>query len=167
MNFDQAFVKLIDVEKGFQRDPADNGNWTGGRRDMGRLKGTKYGISAAAYPEEDIENLTLERAKDLYRRDYWGPAGCDAVPVEVKFPLFDTAVNAGVMTSIRLLQRAACVSDDGVLGPKTLQAVQSMPPLRLLLRFTGHRHRYNVECRSWKDHGGGWTRRVADLQLEA
>jgi lysozyme family protein len=71
MSFESAFTRLIDVEKGFQADPRDRGNWTGGEPGRGLLKGTKFGISAAAYPSEDIEHLTLERAQLLYRRDYW------------------------------------------------------------------------------------------------
>lgn len=40
--------------------------------------------------------MTLERAKPIYRRDYWGPAGCDAVPHGIRFDLFDMAANSGV-----------------------------------------------------------------------
>jgi lysozyme family protein len=97
VNFDQAFARLVDPqhEGGFQNAHDDRGNWTGGEVGKGRLLGTKYGISAMTYPGEDIENLTLERAKELYRRDFWGPAGCDAVPDALKFDVFDMAVNSG------------------------------------------------------------------------
>jgi hypothetical protein len=47
MGFDRAFEETIGLEGGFSRNPDDNGNWTGGRRGLGELKGTKYGISAA------------------------------------------------------------------------------------------------------------------------
>lgn len=166
MNFDDAFTRLIDVEKGYQNDPNDHGNWTGGSVGLGNLRGTKYGVSAGAYPGEDIQNLTLDRAKLLYRRDYWGPAGCDALQPEVKFAMFDLAVNSGVKASIRLLQKAVGEVQDGMLGPLTLQAAQSMNPLRLLLRLNAYRLRYICDARSWSEHGKGWTRRVADLQLE-
>src|SRR5260370_488052 len=36
----------------------------------GEQKGTKYGISARAYPNEDIKNLTKQRAAELFQRDY-------------------------------------------------------------------------------------------------
>lgn len=41
-------------------DRNDKGNWTGGRVGVGQLKGTKYGISAAAYLHLGIKSLTLE-----------------------------------------------------------------------------------------------------------
>lgn len=163
MTFDEAFVLLIGHEKGFQNDPNDRGNWTGGKVGVGVLKGTKYGISAAAYPGEDIANLTLERAKFLAHRDYWGPAGCDAVPPGMKFDLLDTAYHGGVKPAVRMLQRAAGVDDDGVLGPRSLQAIQTMDPERLLARFNGWRlDALNDNPELWRRYGGGWSQRIAE-----
>lgn len=161
MDFDAAFSQLISVEAGFQNNPKDRGNWTGGTVGNGLCKGTKYGISASAYPAEDIGNLALERAKLLYRRDYWGPAGCDAVPDALKYDLFDTAVNSGYKTAVKLLQRACGEPADGALGPHTLQAIQSMAPTRLQARFDGWRLEYLTEADGWDTFGKGWARRVA------
>lgn len=149
MTFDEAFVKLIGHEGGYSLDPRDRGGET------------KFGISKRAYPLEDIKALTLDRAKLIYRRDYWGPAGCDAVPPAVKFDLFDTAVNSGVGRAIRLLQRAVAETEDGVLGPRTLQAVQSMPADRLRARYNAHRLLFMADAPTWPAHGRGWARRVA------
>lgn len=154
MNFDTAFAKLVGVEGGYVNDSADAGGET------------KWGISSRSYPGENIAELTQERAKLLYHRDFWGPAGCDAVPDELKYPLFDTAVNAGGKTAVKILQQAVGEVEDGVLGPHTLQALQSMQPARLLCRFLGARHLHNAGCTTWSAHGKGWTRRVALLQLE-
>lgn len=167
MDFDQAFERLRGHEGGFTQDTRDRGNWTGGEVGKGVCKGTKFGISAAAYPGEDIQNLTLERAKELYRRDYWGPAGCDGVPPAVKFDLFDFAVNSGVRTAVKCLQRAVGETPDGILGPLTLQAVQSMPPLRLVARFNGARLMHLADVPTWPAYGRGWARRVAANLLEA
>lgn len=161
MDFAQAFERLIGHEGGFTQDTRDRGNWTGGEIGKGICKGTKFGISAAAYPGEDIEHLTLVRAKLLYARDYWGPAGCDAVPEGIKFDLFDMAVNSGVRTAIKTLQRAVGEDIDGILGVRTLMAVQSMPALRLLARFNGARLEYMASATTWPAHGRGWARRVA------
>ena len=48
-----------------------------------------------AYPKEDIKNLTLERAKQLYKRDYWDKCRCDELPNAIRFHVFDVAVNSG------------------------------------------------------------------------
>lgn len=126
---------------------------------------TRYGISKAAYPSEDIAHMTRERAKLLYRRDYWGPAGCEVVPAAIKFDLFDTAVNSGVKTAVRLLQKAAGVAEDGDLGPRTLEALQSMPPDRLRLRFSACRRQLWANLKNWQQFGRGWTLRQAKNDL--
>lgn len=150
MDFDAAFDKLLGHEGGYVNDPQDPGGET------------RYGISKRSYPGEDIKSLTLARAKEIYRRDYWGPAGCDAVPEAIKFDLFDTAVNAGVKTAIRFLQKSVGETQDGILGPRTLQAVQSMNPWRLFARFNGHRLDHLNNLPTWPRFGRGWSQRIAD-----
>lgn len=149
MNFDQAFEKLIGHEGGYVNNPADPGGET------------KFGISRRAYPLEDIKTITLDHAKALYLRDYWGPAGCDAVPDGVKFDLFDMAVNSGPVTAIKTLQRAVGATPDGLLGPLTLQAVNSMPAARLVARLNGHRLDLMTDLKTWPVFGRGWAKRVA------
>lgn len=155
MNFDDAFVRLIGHEGGVSNNPADGGGLT------------KYGISKRAYPGEDIINLTLDRAKRIYHQDYWGPAGCDTVPEAIKFDLFDMAVNSGVKTAIKTLQKAVGQFEDGVLGPKTLQAIQSTLGPRLVARFNGSRLMFMTDLGVWPTFGKGWARRIASNLLES
>jgi lysozyme family protein len=151
MTFDDAFEKVIGHEGGYVDDPLD----PGGR--------TKYGISQRAYPGEDIQAMTLERAKAIYKRDYWGPAGCDLVPEALRFDLFDMAVNQGVKTAIKALQHAVHETQDGIIGPKTLQAIQSSYIHQLLYRFTAARlvAYTRADDARWARFGRGWIRRVA------
>lgn len=151
MNFDQAFERLIGHEGGYVNNPADPGGET------------KFGISRRAYPLENIKAMTLERAKVLYLRDYWGPAGCDAVPDGIKFDLFDMAVNGGVISATKCLQRAAGVLADGQIGPITLQALTNMPAPRLIARFNGWRlDALNDNPTLWANFGRGWAQRIAE-----
>lgn len=167
MNFDQAFERLIGHEGKFQNDPRDRGNWTSGVIGQGVNNGTKYGISAMAYPTVDIANLTLESAKRIYLRDYWGPAGCDAVPDAVRFDLFDMAVNSGVKSAIRTVQKAVGEIEDGILGPRTLQAISSMQAPRLVARFNGARLMFVADLTTWPAFGRGWAKRIASNLLNA
>jgi lysozyme family protein len=155
MDFDAAFERLIGHEGGYVNDPRDPGGET------------KFGISKRAYPGEDIASLTLDRAKAIYRRDYWGPAGCDAVPDAIRFDLFDMAVNAGVKPAVRTLQGAVGADADGVLGPKTLMAVNSADAGKLLARFNGQRLKMLADLPTWDRFGRGWARRIASNLLEA
>lgn len=149
-SFDSCFERLIGHEGGYVNDPRDPGGET------------KFGVCKRSYPMEDIAGMTLDRAKQIYRRDFWSPAGCDAVPDELRFDLFDTAVNSGVKTAIKMLQRAAGAFPDGVLGPNTLLHVTSMNPHRLMARFNGQRLDYLNDLPTWPAFGKGWTQRVAE-----
>lgn len=101
------------VEGGLSMDPDDKGNWTGGKVGLGVLKGTNHGISAAAYPNEDIKNMSKARAIELYKRDYWDPVMKHiGTMTHLKLMAFDCAVNQGVSVAIKLLQSVAAVGGD-------------------------------------------------------
>jgi lysozyme family protein len=162
MTFDESFERLVDP----QHEGAvvvNNPNDPGGL--------TKYGISKRSYPSEDIANLTLDRAKQIYQRDFWGPAGCDALPDLLKYEMFDLAVNTSApghpVTAIKLLQQAVGSFPDGVLGPNTLQAVGSMDAAKALRRLQAYRMRYYTGMVTWPAFGKGWVNRIAENMLEA
>jgi Glycosyl hydrolase 108 len=81
--FSQAFSIVVGIEKGYVNDPKDPGGET------------KFGVSKRRYPDEDIPNLTLERAKFLFKRDYWDLHHCDTLPWAEALLVFDTEVNGG------------------------------------------------------------------------
>jgi lysozyme family protein len=166
MKFEEAFARLVDPlhEGGYVNDPNDPGGET------------KYGISKRAYPEEDIKNLTLDRAAVLYRRDYWEPAGCDLVPDALRYQLFDLAVNTSQRgrprEAVKLLQRAAGmppVEQDGIIGTHTLMAVQAFDPYRLLTRLQGQAISYytSIPPERRDRYLAGWMNRLAANMKEA
>ena len=161
MNFDKAFDRLIGHEGVYSDDPKDPGNWTGGRVRVGELKGTKYGIAANTYGDLDIKGLTLDAAKAIYYRDWWLKAGADQLDAAIVYQLWDFAVNAGMSTAKRALQRAVGMADDGNIGPLTIAAVQAMPATDVLMRFAAQRLRFYTSLSNWPAYGKGWTNRVA------
>ncbi len=167
MTFDEAFELVIGHEGGYTRDPKDRGNWTSGVPGVGVLKGTKYGIAAHVYPTLDIENLTVADAKIIYKRDYWDRMRADQLPEEIRFDMFDTAVNSGIGNAVRMLQRAAEVAQDGAIGPVTMGAVAKIGGPRMVARFNGARLMFLADLKSFDDFGRGWTRRVASNLLKA
>jgi len=97
--FEKAFEKIIGIEGGYVNRKDDKGGET------------KYGISKKYYPDEDIKNLTLERAKEIYYKDYWKNKKLDLDKVtefdeKLAIELFDIAVNQGVPTAAKYLQEA-------------------------------------------------------------
>lgn len=160
-DFDRAFRIIVNVEKGLSKDPKDAGNWTGGKPGSGQLKGTKYGISAATYPNEDIENLTLDRAKALYRRDFWDAAQCGLLAWPLNLAVFDGAVQHDPNDARRLLQRAIGAAVDGRLGPRSLAAVAAVgDAAEAAALYMRQRIAYYRSLRGWADYGDGWTNRL-------
>jgi len=146
-----AFVIRLDIEGGYVNDPHDPGGET------------KYGISKRAYPQLNIAALTRTQAKDLYHRDYWLRAGCEALPDLIAVATFDCAVNQGVGRAKRLLQRAARVRVDGKIGPITRAAIAAADEDTLLLEFLSHRLRAYAVTRNARRYMRGWSRRVLAL----
>lgn len=162
ITFDVAFERLIGHEGRFQNDREDRGNWTSGSVGVGENKGTKYGISAMSYPHLDIKSITLEEAKEIYRRDYWERSGAEDYNGAIGFQVFDAAVNHGIENAVRFLQRAAHVADDGYIGPITLDAVKAMTVTDVLMRFNAARLRFYTKLSNWSSYGKGWANRTAD-----
>lgn len=88
--FDELVEFIFLKEGGYVNDPNDPG------------RETKYGISKRAYPNEDIKNMTKERAREIYRRDYWNKLNLDEVEFPMNLIMFDTAVNMGITAAKQL-----------------------------------------------------------------
>lgn len=163
-SFDVAFAFVVGIEKGFQDNPTDRGNWTGGRVGVGVCRGTKYGISAASYPDYDIRNLTLDQAKAIAKRDYWDVYHCDELNAEVALQVFDAAYNGG--HPAQWLQQAAGAKADGRVGPATVAAANAMDPMKLCMRIDAYRLMFMADSPA-DQFDDGWMRRIASNLLKA
>jgi len=99
-------------------DPADSGNWSGGKVNVGELKGTRYGISAAQFPGLDIKTLTVDQAREIYYQQYWLSPGFWRLPAPLSIRVADVGVTAGQGTAIKMLQRAVNVVCAGEVAPQ-------------------------------------------------
>lgn len=136
-NFDTAVAILIDEEGGYVNNPADPG------------KETKYGISKRSYPNEDIPNLTVDRAKTIYFKDYWLPLEPYALPPRMKRLAFECAVNQGV---------------GRVKG--FLDSVKGQPESIAISWFQTERALYYFALPTFKVFGKGWIRRLFKETLD-
>lgn len=158
--FSQAFAELIGNEGGFKKQYSDHMDWSGGKVGVGELRGTKYGISAGSYPDLDIENLTLDQAKAIYKRDFWDKFHGDDLRFDVGFQIFDADVNHGIGNGARMMQRALGVADDGRVGPITLGVLEKADPQGFDMKFLAERLEFFTKCSTWDENGKGWTNRV-------
>jgi lysozyme family protein len=153
MNFDRAFDRLIGNEGAYSFNAADPGGET--------MWGITARVARANGYMGDMKALARDAAGAIYKARYWDAIRADELPALLRFEVFDAAVNSGVQQAVRWLQRAAGVTDDGVLGPMTLAAVHGGDPLRLALAFNGERLELMTSLPTWGSFGRGWARRIA------
>jgi lysozyme family protein len=165
--FDQAFEIVVGHEGGYTDNPNDRGNWDTGQIGQGKLKGTKYGISAMSYPTIDIAALTLDGAKAIYRRDYWDKIEGDSLDPGLALVVFDAAVNNGVGRAVRWLQEAVGVTADGVIGDATRAAIKAADATEALVGVHAARIHFMASLPTWATFGKGWSRRLAHLPHSA
>jgi len=153
MNFDTAFDLLITHEGGFSNHPDDPGG------------ATMYGVTEAVARAEGytgaMRDLSLDFAKQIYRKRYWDACRCDQMPDQLRYPLFDAAVNSGPNQAIKWLQSAAGVKADGKIGPVTRSAVINLNPYALTKNMVGIRLRFMTNLSNWPSFSKGWARRIA------
>lgn len=165
-NFEKAFDEVIGIEGGYVNDPTDRGGET------------KYGISKRAYPDVDIKNLTLLKARKIYYNDYWKTKYLDLNKIgdySIASELFDTAVNMGVRTAAKMLQKALNLMNrngknypdmavDGYAGPVTLSAYKKVDKSILLKVLNGLQFMRYVEIvvtnPKQERFFNGWMKRV-------
>lgn len=147
--FDKLIDRVLSHEGGYVNLAADPGGET------------KFGVSKRSYPHLDIKALTREAAVEIYRRDFWDRVQGDKLHPAVAFQALDAAINHGIGNSVRWLQRAAGVADDGVIGPMTLTALGRREPSDLVLLFNAERLDFYTKLSTWESFGRGWCRRVA------
>ena len=164
--FETAFAVVVGVEGGYDASAHDPGNWTGGAVGRGVLRGTKFGISAAAYPSLDVDGLTLDQARVLYRAGYWNPLCGDLLPAPVAMIAFDCAVNQGVSAARIILQQAADVAVDGAIGPVTVAAVNRASPAALVVDIAARRALRYAQG-DMAAYGLGWMRRLITVAQQA
>ena len=145
--FEQAFTHIIGNEGGFTDNPADPGNWTGRECGQGECRGTKFGISARAYPSLDIANLPLSEAHAIYRRDYWDKLKGDELPGPLALLAFDAAVNNGLSRARRWLDLAQRQSGGA----------------EICAEFQAQRMAFMASLPTWTRFGLGWARRLCRL----
>lgn len=163
-SIDQLVHEIVNREGGFVNNSSDKGG------------ATKYGITKTVLSAwrkkpvtvQDVKNLSIEEAGDIYKKKYitdpgYLPLG-DAALIE---QMIDAGVNHGVGMSVKLLQRALKVEEDGSIGPGTLAAYKKLPPAKVVVLFMAKRAKYYgailANNPSQRTFGGGWFNRYGEM----
>lgn len=145
---------------------------------------TNFGISQKAYPNlstEYIKQMKIEEAAAIYERDYWKPLQLDKEPSQIiASEIFDSAVNEGVGTAIRRMQKAINLANypleditiDGVLGPGTWAAKARVNPVEFYvcwigLRFGRYQQLVEKNPAKFDQYFKSWTFRIKNNVVRA
>lgn len=167
-DFNTAVAKVLDLE----------GGWSNRLNDPG--KATKFGVSLrfledanidingdGVIDERDVASLTRDKAISIYREHFWKFGSI--ANQEVADKLFDIYVNMTPQSAAFVFQKALVdigkyVAVDGIMGPRTLAALNEVSPAKLLkeLRVEAilHYHARTVALPSQETNFKGWVRRA-------
>jgi len=156
-NYAQALKQVLKYEGGKVDDPRD----PGGR--------TAFGVTQDTYnawrkkqnlPTADVFTISQNEVAAIYRQEYWDRIHGDDLPSGVDFAVFDFAVNSGVSRAAKYLQAVVGVTQDGQIGPATIQATKAY----VAMAVTNKRLSFMQSLAIWSTFGKGWSARIADVK---
>ena len=159
-NFDKCFALIIGNEGGFVDNPKDPGGMT----NLGVTRRNWEIYLNRDVTETEMRGLTPEIVKPFYKSLYWDKIKGDQLPAGVDYAAFDLAVNSGVGRAARYLQQIAGTLSDGVIGPKSIEAIKSCDPKQAIEAICDMRLDFLKRLPTFVTFGKGWNRRVAEVK---
>ena len=164
MSQDDRTARVIDAiirrEGGYSDHPDDRGGKTmyGITEDVAR----RYGYDGP------MRELPLWIAREIYEEEYVRRPRLDRIADDRLFALLvDSAVQHGPRRAIQWLQQVLGVTADGIIGPKTLAALERHDPNIVYREVLAHRIAYymRIVARDPVQVGfaRGWARRIAEI----
>lgn len=151
------------AEGGYVNDPKD----PGGPTMRGITQATLSGWLGRPASVAEVVAVTEELAHEIYRANYWVPAGCDNLPIGLDYCVFDFAINSGVSRAVKVMQRLVGVREDGIMGVQTLAAIDRSDLSLLIDRYQDARLAFMKSLKIWGRFKNGWTKRVNSVRAIA
>lgn len=150
--FNIAFEKMLSHEGGYSNDPDDSGgetykgisrahhkNWSGWSR-IDKYKGKPDFLSII-----DKDDLLQNEIEEFYRSNFWSPLNADQISNQtIANSIFDFGVNAGIATSVRLIQSIIGTKADGIIGEQTVKRLNSIDFSYVQAAFTVAKMEYYI-----------------------
>ena len=179
-NFDLSFEKVCKLEyssprNALHKNPSENGltymgiyeganpNWGGWDKIKKVLK--EYEVVQLASERLYADKELTDQVKDYYKANYWDKFKGDRIlPFDIANLIFIFGVNAGMKVAIKKAQRIVGVEADGIVGAKTISALNSFSPLKFIEFYKKAQVEYYTSLATAKPHLrqylNGWLRRV-------
>jgi lysozyme family protein len=154
--FDKAIDFVLDHEGGFVDHPSDPGGATNfgvSLRTLKQLESNNLDVWDLDYDgdidADDMRLITKDMAKEFYETHFWHHQFEGIYDQAVATKLFDMCVNMGTRQAVKLLQRACnwnhqMLKVDGIIGPHTLNVVNSSDCIRYFIISTQAKFYYQL-----------------------
>lgn len=162
-NWDECFAMVIKSEGGFVNNSKDPGGMT----NLGVTRSAWEAFINRKVTEDEMRALTPEVVKPFYKALYWDRIKGDRLPDGVDYAAFDLAVNSGPHRAAQYLQEIAGVTVDGMIGPKSLEAIQSCDAKETADAICDMRLDFLKRLSGFDTFGKGWTDRVGRVKAKA
>ncbi len=162
-NFEPCLQVVLKHEGGYVDHPKD----PGGATNLGITLKTLQAWRQGPVSKLNVRDLTVVEASRIYRAWYWQAVQGDVLPPGVDLMVFDLAVNSGPPRARRYLQLAVGVPDDGVIGPRTLDAIHKAKPGQVIEKIRRLRKTFFEQLPTFKTFGEGWMNRLRDVNAVA
>lgn len=162
-NWTECLAQILKSEGGYVDDPRDNG----GATNFGVTKKTYENWVGREVTKEEIKNLTIEDVAPIYKDRYWNLVRSDELKDGCDLLLFDLAVHSGPRRSVKIAQQTAETLVDGLIGPKTIAAINAMDQTEFIKKFSENRLDFYKRIEAWKHFENGFRNRVKKTQIAA
>lgn len=154
----------LNEEGGFADHPEDPGG------------ATMRGVTKATYEKwlgrevtiAELKAIPFQHIGEIYLEDYWLAVTGDELPRGIDAAVFDFAVNSGKTRATKYIQHLAGATKDGVIGPKSLAAIEALVDKdgakAVIGRYIDERRSFLRGLRTFKTFGKGWMARCQRLE---
>ena len=162
--FSQEFIDQMlgdtDYQRALQEYAIPNeGGYVNNENDPGGE--TNMGISRRYHPNEDIPNLTRERANAILYNEIWNWNGINRLPREVRGFVFDHGIRTSPQNAIETTHRALGINPVGdIIGNTTLDRLQNIDYEEFLRRYPNLVREQDRNNRNYRHFGTGWNNRT-------
>ena len=144
----------IPNEGGYVNDPQDPGGET------------KFGIAKRYHPNEDILNLTRERANAFLYKEIWNWNGINTLPPEIKGFVFDHGIRTSPQNAIETTHRALGIDPVGdIIGKTTLGKLKETDYNEFLRKYKELVHEQDKKRSGYGKFGKGWDNRTEGYHI--
>lgn len=162
---------ILSFEGGYVNDPHDRGGATNRGVTIATWRAQGYDKDGDSDIDvQDLKSITAEDATRIMKRNYWDRWKADQIKSQSLANLLVDWVWGSGAYGIKIPQYVLGVKVDGVVGAKTLAALNARNPKELFARLKAERkafiERIVAKNKTQRRFYNGWMRRLDAIQWE-